>query len=145
MMSKDASRLALVAAGAVRRGGAGARGAGAPAVTCGATLTTSTTLSADLVDCPGTALVVGADGITVNLAGHTISGTNAAGARASPATATRRPHRRRPHHGLPGQRRRDPRRKSVVRGVTVRRIGEGGVEGEPVSAGIAISDSPAAG
>ena len=33
--------------------------------------------------------------------------------------------------------------KSVVRGVTIRRIGAGGVEGEPVSAGIAVVDSPA--
>jgi parallel beta-helix repeat protein len=32
--------------------------------------------------------------------------------------------------------------RSVVRGLTVRRIGAGGVEGEPVSAGIAILDSP---
>ena len=31
---------------------------------------------------------------------------------------------------------------NLVRGVTVRRIGDGGVEGEPVSAGIAISRSP---
>ena len=29
-----------------------------------------------------------------------------------------------------------------MRGVTIRRIGAGGVEGEPVSAGIAIADSP---
>jgi hypothetical protein len=50
-----------------------------PAVHCGATLTKSTTLTADLVHCPGTGLVIGADGITVNLAGHTISGTNAPG------------------------------------------------------------------
>ena len=46
---------------------------------CGSTLTKSTTLTGDLLQCPGTALVIGADGITVNLGGHTISGTNAKG------------------------------------------------------------------
>ncbi len=32
--------------------------------------------------------------------------------------------------------------RSVVRGMTIRRIGDGGLEGEPVSAGIAVYDSP---
>ncbi len=121
-------------------------GAVGPAVGCGSTLTKSTTLTADIVNCPGTALVIGADGITVNLGGHTISGTNAAG---SEGIA---------NDGHAGVRilgsgritdfrlngvgvRKAP--KSVVRGVTIRRIGAGGVEGEPVSAGIAVVDSPA--
>ena len=95
--------------------------------------------------CTGTALVIGADGITVNLGGHTISGTNAAG---SEGIA---------NDGHAGVRivgggkitdfrlngvgmRKAP--KSVVRGLTIRRIGAGGIEGEPVSAGIAIVDSP---
>ena len=105
---------------------------------CGATLTKSTTLTADLLHCPGTALVIGADGITVNLGGHTISGTNAAGGEGIA------------NDGHAGVRivgggkitdfrlngvgmRKAP--KSVVRGLTIRRIGAGGVEGEPVSAG----------
>ena len=71
--------LALVAGLGLLVAVSGADAATAPAVTCGATLTTSATLSTDLVDCPGTALVIGADGITVDLGGHTISGTNAAG------------------------------------------------------------------
>ena len=90
--------------------------------------------------------MIGADGITVNLGGHTISGTNAAG---SEGIA---------NDGHAGVRilgsgritdfrlngvgvRKAP--KSVVRGLTIRRIGAGGVEGEPVSAGIAVVDSPA--
>ena len=123
------------------RGGTAAE---APALTCGATLTTSTTLSADLVNCPGTALIIGADGITIDLAGHTISGTNAAGGEgiASDGHA---------HVRIVNGRITDFRFNGVgirggsgnlVRGVTVRRIGEGGVEGEPVSAGILISELP---
>ena len=125
--------------------GAGTASAGTPAIACGSTLTKSTTLTADLLNCPGTALVIGADGITVNLGGHTISGTNAKG---SEGIA---------NDGHAGVRilgsgkitdfrlngvgmRKAP--KSVVRGLTIRRIGAGGVEGEPVSAGIAIVDSP---
>ena len=137
-------RLALVAGLGLFVAVSGAEAANAPAVTCGATLTTSTTLSADLVNCPGTALVIGADGITVDLAGHTISGTNAAGSEgiASDGHSNVR---------IVGGRITDFRVNgvgirggsgNVVRGVTVRRIGDGGVEGEPVSAGIAISDSP---
>jgi parallel beta-helix repeat protein len=42
-------------------------------ITCGAVLSTDTILTNDLA-CPGTALTIGADGITVNLNGHTISG-----------------------------------------------------------------------
>jgi hypothetical protein len=41
---------------------------------CGAVVTRSVTLAADLVDCPGDGLVIGTDGITVDLNGHTISG-----------------------------------------------------------------------
>ena len=137
-------RLALVAGLGLFVAVSGAEAANAPAVTCGATLTTSTTLSADLVNCPGTALVVGADGITVDLAGHTISGTNAAGSEGIASDGHSKVR-------IVGGRITDFRVNgvgirggsgNVVRGVTVRRIGEGGVEGEPVSAGIAISKSP---
>ena len=136
--------LALVAGLGLFVAGGGADATTAPAVTCGTTLTESTTLSADLVHCPGTALVIGADGITVNLGGHTISGTNADGSEgiASDGHANVR---------IVGGRITDFRINgvgirggsgSLVRGVTVRRIGDGGVENEPVSAGIAISGSP---
>jgi parallel beta-helix repeat protein len=46
-------------------------------VTCGDTITTDTTLDSDLVDCPNNGIVIGADGITLDLNGHTIDGDNA--------------------------------------------------------------------
>jgi parallel beta-helix repeat protein len=136
--------LALATAGCLCLGASSA-GAGAPAVSCGSTLTKSATLRTDLLRCPGTALVIGADGITVNLGGHTISGTNAAGSEGIANDG---------HAGVRilgsgtitdfrlngvGMRKAPA---SIVRGLTIRRIGAGGVEGEPVSAGIAIADSP---
>ena len=48
-----------------------------PGPACGDTLTTDTTLHADLVDCPSNGLVIGADNITLNLNGHTIDGDGA--------------------------------------------------------------------
>ena len=51
---------------------------GVTTVSCGETLTTSTTLANDLIDCPGTGLVIGDDNVTINLDGHTIDGVNAA-------------------------------------------------------------------
>lgn len=45
------------------------------ALTCGAVITTDVRLSANLVDCPGPALVVGAPGVTIDLAGHVLDGT----------------------------------------------------------------------
>jgi parallel beta-helix repeat protein len=143
MRVRRAHALALVAGGCVFLGASSA-GAGVPAVHCGSTLTRSTTLTADLVGCTGTGLVIGADGITVNLNGHTISGTNAAGGEGIADDG---------HGGVRiiGGRITDFRlngigirgsQGSLVRGVTVRRIGAGGLEGEPVSAGILLSDSP---
>ena len=44
---------------------------------CGDTITTDTTLIADLVDCPSNGLVIGADDITLDLNGHTIDGDGA--------------------------------------------------------------------
>jgi hypothetical protein len=49
------------------------------AVQCGQTLTHSVKLKADLVDCPGDGLILGAAGITVDLNGHTIDGVRASG------------------------------------------------------------------
>ena len=143
MRSKRRYLVALAAGGCLFLGATTA-GARVPAVQCGATLTKSTTLTADLVRCPGTGLVIGADGITVNLAGHTISGTNAPGSEgiANDGHANVR---------ILGGRISDFRlngvgirgaQGAVVRGLSIRRIGAGGAEGEPVSAGIAIVDSP---
>ena len=41
---------------------------------CGDTITTDTTLHADLVNCPGDGLVIGANNITLNLNGHRSTG-----------------------------------------------------------------------
>ena len=43
-------------------------------VTCGATITTNTTLDGDLVNCPNNGIVIGADNITLDMNGHTIDG-----------------------------------------------------------------------
>lgn len=45
-----------------------------PGVDCGETITTDTTLDRDLADCPSNGIVIGADDITLDLNGHTISG-----------------------------------------------------------------------
>ena len=47
-------------------------------ITCGTVVTTDVRLRADLVDCVGAGLVIGAPGITVDLAGHVIDGTGSA-------------------------------------------------------------------
>jgi parallel beta-helix repeat protein len=145
MRSIGRVHLLALAAGGCLCLAASSAGAHSPALGCGATLTKNTTLTADILHCSGTALVIGADGITVNLAGHTISGINAAGSEGIANDG---------HAGvqivgsgkisdfrLNGVGMREAP-ESVVRGLTIRRIGAGGVEGEPVSAGIAILDSP---
>ena len=48
--------------------------AGLGMIACGDTVTTDVTLTADLVDCPNNGLIVGADGITIDLNGHAIDG-----------------------------------------------------------------------
>src|SRR5690349_13461336 len=48
---------------------------------CGQTVTVSVTLAADLTGCNGDGLVVGANGISINLNGHRITGTGTAGSR----------------------------------------------------------------
>jgi hypothetical protein len=58
--------------------------ASAVAVGCGDTITADTKLHSDLVDCPGDGVVVGADGITLDLNGHAIDGaTSGAGVQLS--------------------------------------------------------------
>ena len=49
--------------------------AGAHTPACGATITSDTKLRADLSDCPGDGLVVGADNVTLDLGRRTIDGT----------------------------------------------------------------------
>jgi hypothetical protein len=51
-----------------------AASAAASHVGCGDTITVSTTLDSDLVECPGSGIIVGADKITLDLNGHTVGG-----------------------------------------------------------------------
>lgn len=44
-------------------------------ITCGTVVTTDVRLRADLLDCSGPGLVIGAPGVTIDLAGHVIDGT----------------------------------------------------------------------
>jgi parallel beta-helix repeat protein len=44
-------------------------------VGCGSTITTSTTLTRNIGPCPGNGIVIGRSSITLNCAGHTITGT----------------------------------------------------------------------
>lgn len=64
----------LALAGALTFTGSPA-GARPPAPTCGTIVTTDVRLTTDLVDCPGSGLIVGAPGLTIDLAGHVIDGT----------------------------------------------------------------------
>jgi parallel beta-helix repeat protein len=136
-------RIFLGLAGALAASAVLAAPAAAQApIRCGDTITVSTTLTRDLVGCAGNGLVIGADGITIDLAGHSIRGINARGSSgivdnghagvtiangkiadffASGVSL----------HGAP---------RSIVRDVRVVRIGAGGVEPE-TSAGILIEAS----
>jgi hypothetical protein len=53
---------------------ASAATAQATRVSCGQTITHDTTLTVDLINCPGDGLVIGADNLTLNLNRHTIDG-----------------------------------------------------------------------
>ena len=63
--------VAFAVAGPVAVGGGHAQ---ASQVGCGETITADTTLDSDLVDCPNNGIVIGADDITLDLNGHTVSG-----------------------------------------------------------------------
>ena len=107
------------------------------------TLTSSTRLANNLVGCSGDGLVIGAANITVDLAGHSISGVNAAGSEGIADDG---------HRGVRIQNgtianfflngvglRGAPR--SAVSNVTIRKIGAGGGEND-TSAGVLVKDSP---
>jgi hypothetical protein len=63
--------VAFALAGATAVGGGRAR---ASQVSCGETITVDTTLEQDLVNCPNHGIVIGADGITLDLNGHLVDG-----------------------------------------------------------------------
>ena len=58
----------------------GAQPALAETLSCGQTISTNTVLTADVTGCSGDGIVIGADEITLDLHGHTVSGTGGAGA-----------------------------------------------------------------
>jgi hypothetical protein len=77
LTSARASLLAALAALAALVTGAlfaSPAGAQQPPLSCGATITTSVRLTADLLECPGDGLIVGAPGIVIDLRGHTVDG-----------------------------------------------------------------------
>ena len=65
--------VALLIAGLA--GVVGTSPASAATLSCGETITQSTTLENDLGPCPNFGIIVGADGITLDLNGHVVSGT----------------------------------------------------------------------
>ena len=70
---------ALAAVAVVAAVGAGSSPAAAAPVACGSVVTSNLTLRADLVGCSGDGLVVGANGIRIDLNGHEVSGLKAPG------------------------------------------------------------------
>jgi hypothetical protein len=70
--------LGVLSASALAVGGMVALAGPASAVTlnCGDTVTSSVTLSNDVGPCTGNGLIIGADNVTLNLGGHTVSGSN---------------------------------------------------------------------
>jgi parallel beta-helix repeat protein len=72
----------LLLAGVVALSGAEA----ASNVNCGDTITSDTTLHKDLVNCPNNGIMIGADGITLDLNGHTIDGDGTPAAGCDPIT-----------------------------------------------------------
>ena len=82
-LNRAASRISLVifALAVVGLMAFGDSQASASHVSCGDTITADTTLDSDLLNCPNNGILIGADGITLNLNGHVIDGdgTPAAG------------------------------------------------------------------
>jgi parallel beta-helix repeat protein len=75
-MKRVATIASIVALAATLVPSAEARGTEPPTdVRCGETITTDTTLDSDLMSCPGSGIVIGADNLTLDLNGHTLEGT----------------------------------------------------------------------
>ena len=75
-LNRAASRISLVifALAVVGLMAFGDSQASASHVSCGDTITADTTLDIDLLNCPNNGILIGADGITLNLNGHVIDG-----------------------------------------------------------------------
>jgi hypothetical protein len=76
-----AARLVLLTAAVVGAFALTVGPASANHVSCGDTIVADTTLDSDFVNCPNNGIVIGADGITLDLNGHLVdgNGTEAAG------------------------------------------------------------------
>jgi hypothetical protein len=75
--------VALLAGGLTAATGGAAQ---ARALRCGEVITANTKLTSDLVNCPDTGIVIGADNITLDLNGHVIDGDGIPPASCPPAT-----------------------------------------------------------
>lgn len=138
LVTAAAAFALLVIAAAPSQGAAGTP-------SCGDTITTSVRLTSDVLGCTSAGLVVGAAGITINLNGHTLGGTNApksvgiendryANVRISNGTIK--------GFHLNGIAIHNARRNSIAK-VTVTGIGAGGKEND-ADAGILLDHSPMA-
>ncbi|HEX4429211.1 MAG TPA: right-handed parallel beta-helix repeat-containing protein [Frankiaceae bacterium] len=116
--------------------------AAATAVKCGQVVTSSIRLANNLVNCPGNGLVIGANNITVDLGGHSITGTNAKGGEGVADDGHAGVHiqngtiARFFSHGV-GLRKAP---HSTVSNLTIRAIGAGGADPD-TSAGVLVQDS----
>ncbi|MEA2660835.1 MAG: hypothetical protein QOH08_407 [Chloroflexota bacterium] len=110
---------------------------------CGQTITRDTTLRHDLSGCRGDGLKIGADGVTLDLGGHTVDGTNAAGGEGiavdGHARVTIRNGRVQQFRVNGVAARKSPHVR--ITHLDVGAIGAGGKENEPVSAGIFVQGS----
>ena len=79
MRSRGAWTSGCIAALVLAIAGGMASLAHATHVACGAVITTDTTLDSDLRGCRGNGVTIGAGGVTLDLAGHTVEGTGGAG------------------------------------------------------------------
>lgn len=120
-----------------------AGGSGSPPVRCGQVISHDTRLSRDLLNCPGTALTIGADRVTLDLGGHLVDGVNAPGSEGIAVDG---------HAGVTIENGavRDFRVNGValraasharVSDLAIKRVGAGGAESEDVSAGLFVDGS----
>lgn len=77
MTARHVGRALLAAATFALALAPAAQAAKAVHVNCGQTITVDTKLANDLIDCPENGIVIGAEGITLDLNGHTVDGDGA--------------------------------------------------------------------
>ena len=102
-------------------------------VQCGDVITQDTTLDSDLVDCPGDGVVIGASGITLDLAGHLIDGER------GPFSSARGVDNRAGHDGVTVT---DGTIHDFFFAVDARRAQGGGITRLETPEGIYLQDSP---